>query len=148
MRNSDEIVPGWAGHAVLVVTLFKQQRVVGVLTLAAVLRGRGLACPQVPGLQFLLGRDLAGPLRLSSRRDIFVLPEWGQQVPAPSPPRLSPRGSGHNCKALRQEWPCWVPPGLWFPLPSAPKRKPVFQDYCDAMLFFSFPTSETQGDFC
>lgn len=60
MRNSDEIVPGWAGHAVLVVTLFKQQHVEGVLTLAAVLRGRGLACPQVPGLQFLLAGTWLG----------------------------------------------------------------------------------------
>lgn len=87
MRNSDEIVPGLAEHAVPVVMLFNQPRVVGMLALAAVPWGReGALCPQLLALQFPLSKDLAGPLRLSSWRDISILPGSGQQAPAsPSP---------------------------------------------------------------
>lgn len=119
MRNSEEIVPSLAEHAVLVM-LFNQRRLVGMLVLAAFLWGReGALCPQLAVPQFPLDEDLAGSLRLSSWRDISILPELGQQAPAsPCPMTVTrappgygrPQGMETRVTELGPAWAlCWGP---------------------------------------
>lgn len=92
MQSPDETVPSLAEHAVLEVMLFSQQRIVVMLASAASPWGReGALCPQLLLPLFPLGKDLAGPLRRSSRRDISILPELGQLAP-PLPTVLSSMG--------------------------------------------------------
>ena len=108
MRNSSEIVPSLAAHAVLVLILFNHPCSMGMLVLATFLWGwEGVLC-HVCWDHYSRRRGL-GWAAQSFFLEGHLCPASVRPAGASSPrSRLSSRGPECDLRALRQEWPCLV----------------------------------------